>query len=919
MLLTSLFAGIKVRTEKEELFSAPYEKLKKIKENIYVGELILKTSLGDFEFCDDIILGEDGCSISVNCTLKDLSENVNGVGIYCGVNLVDKFKELQFFAPSAWYGNKDLFEGKSNKMPLINGIAGASIDCIGVPICSAFNFINNKAYSLEVLNAKYDSVINPESNVIIDERVKLSGIGVKAQNSVELFYQYPATYYHISGQERTVEWYLPANTTKKITAQYKIMDFQADDYYSFMKKTWRYAYDKYSQINDGIDTAISRKVLLNYVAESYDVISNVPQYMTNTDHFATESGFLYRNADIAYLMLRYGYEVKDNDIIKKAKNVLNAQVEQGFLGDNQVFPFERSRAEGCIALLHAYKFLKQKGINYSHWYKYVKNEVERFVNINEYYSVPLLCEMGNIKSAIEKGEKVWVEFSKMRFFGGIVDFVDQIVVDRESGYLGLYAFISIYEFTKDEKWLNRAMFCADYLETYQNLRKEGFYLYETTGNEHYNMASIGNEKLRLNGLSFISANCSAGDVMNVLAVPLYYKLYKYSSDVHYYNYACLLERNGLEYVDLYNKAGSLADVLLSSGLGYTSEYYQLAISNDPVCPFTGCAHDANIAWVPYVLLNSQQEIYDLTGKYFLKESSAEEIVMNVSPDCEFEYENHSIKNLNSFDFYKTTCFSKGTKLKITLNSNSGKIVLFHVHPYKEYKYLLHFYDHNNTLVKDNMVERAARFVSVSIPNDCTKIYIEFLDNVSFRQIQIFAKDKIEKVFDYQNRQKTLKCDKDIFASGTYYSAERKKSFPFDYLYKEKGMYKQLYYDNVKNSYCCKEPYLQIKTGNIVHPGKNYPAVRSFTVTSDGRYDIFCELSASTYLKNFGNKVIIKIYENQMLLIEKTYIIQKKRSEVISFKRKLKKKDVLYFEVWAVEENNKNCLISNEIVIRKELK
>ena len=128
--------------------------------------------------------------------------------------------------------------------------------------------------------------------------------------------------------------------------------------------------------------------------------------MTNVDHFASESGFLYRNADIAYLMLRYGYEVNDKTIIKNAKEVLNTQVDLGFLGKNQVFPFERSRAEGCIALLHAYKFLKQKGENNNCWYEYIKSEVERFEIINEYYSIPLLCEMDKLDIAIKKAEKI---------------------------------------------------------------------------------------------------------------------------------------------------------------------------------------------------------------------------------------------------------------------------------------------------------------------------------------------------------------------------------------------------------------------------------------------------------------------------------------------------------------------------------
>lgn len=920
MLLTSLFAGVKVRTEKEELFSAPYEKLHKIQENKYVGELTLNTELGIFKFCDDIIIDDDNFSIYVNCTFKALAQSVKGIGLYCGLNLCEKYEQLQFFSPSAWYGKEDLFERKSNKMPFLNGVAGGSIDCIGAPICGAYNSFNKQGYSLEVLSPKYDTIINTDSDVIIDERIRLSGIGVRAQDQVKLFFQYPATYYHISGSERTVEWYFPTNSLDIITAQYKISKYVADSYYSFMKKTWRCAYEKFAQINEGIDSFASRKVLIDYVSDSYGVVADVPQYMTNTDHFASESGFLYRNADIAYLMLRYGYEINDKNVIKQAKNVLNAQMDYGFLGERQVFPFERSRAEGCHALLKAYNFLCSKGEKHNYWYEYVKKEVKRFETIDEYYSIPLLCEMDRVQVAIDKAEKIWKDFSQMRFFGGIVDFVDQIVLDRESGYLGFNAFIKIYECTQDKKWLDRATFCADYLETYQNLRKEGFYLYETTGNEHYNMSSIGNESLRLNGLSFISANCCAGDIINVLAVPLYYKLYKYSGDAHYYNYACLLERNSLEYVDLYNKAGSLTDILLSSGLGYTSEYFQLAISNDPVCLYTGCAHDANIAWVPYVILNSQQEIYDLTNGYFLNPGETDELVMNVASDCKLECENRAVDDLTCFDFYKITSFSSGNTLRISLNSKADRIVFAHAYVYKEYKYLLNFYNAENALIKVEQVERAARFVCVQIPCACTKICVEFLENVELREIQIFGQNKLEKIFEYKEKQNKYKANKDYYTSGTLYNVDSKKSFPFDYLYKDNGCYYKLYYDNTKNAYCCKaQSDLLIKTGNLVHPGKDFPAVRSFTVSENGMYHIFCTVSASSYLQKFGGSIVVKIYENENLITEKLYIIQKKRSETILFKRKLKKKDVLYFEIWACDGNNRNCLVVNEIAIRKEIK
>ena len=185
--------------------------------------------------------------------------------------------------------------------------------------------------------------------------------------------------------------------------------------------------------------------------------------------------------------------------------------------------------------------------------------------------------------------------------------------------------MTLYECTREAKWIERAAFCADYLETYQVLRIDGYAALDIDGNEHFNMAAIGNETLRCNGLSYISANCNGTDVFNVLAVPLYYKLSILTGDKHYFDYAKLLERNALEYIDLNNKAGALCDVMYGTGIGFMNEYYQLAVSDDSAGPYTGTAHDANIAWMPFAVLSSQRDIAALTGKPFLSENKRKEI------------------------------------------------------------------------------------------------------------------------------------------------------------------------------------------------------------------------------------------------------------------------------------------------------
>lgn len=916
MDITRLFAGVKLRAEKEVIIFSPYDEIERKGENEYEGRLLIKNKMGEFCFRDRILASNTSFSVQVNCVVNKLSSEIVGVGIFCGIHIPFEYKDLEFFSPSAWYGKGSVFEGKSNKFPMNNGVAGGGIDGIGAPICSAYCKKDNCGYSIEVINPKYDIVISRD-DVIIDERIKLSSLGVKRGENNSLFYSYPATSYNINGTNRSIEYYLPI-TTKEIRGEYEIHKCTANSFHQFMKDNWRQVYYKYAKLNDDIDTDLARKHIVEYVARSYGKINGISEYLVNSDHFTHESGFLYRNTDLGYLMVRYGYETNNQRIIDEAISVIDDQVDSCFAGEKQVFPFERSRFEGVLSILNAYEFLKSVGIDKENWISFVEKEADRFEGVDEYYSIPLLCRLNRLLSAIEKGEKVWERFSMMKFSGGIEDFIGSPGLDKESGYLGLFAFLSLYECTKDEKWLARSAFCGDYLETYQVLIEEGFYSYETSGNEHFNMASIGNEKLKTNGLSYVSAGCCAGDLMNVISVPLYIKLSEYTKDKHYLDYAMLVERNGLNTIDLFNKGGSLSDVLLNSGIGYMSEYFQLSESIDPNCTHRGCAHDATIAWMYFVLLHSQQEVQDMLGRPYINPNKLEQMEINISPLCSFICSNKDVSNLYSLDFYKRTRFDADEKLTINLFSPSNRIVLSHSEKYVEYIYDLSFVNKNDEVILVNKVDKVGRFVSIEIPKETKKIIIDFHTDVDLRQIQIFGMTSVSNIDYLINYQEKIREDKEYFSSGSAYSSINKEGSLWDYLYKENGKYYPLRYDDIKNAYGHKgEEHLLIKTGNLVHPGKYLSAVRSFSIPFDGLYTVISEITPAPYLSTYGGEVISRIYLNDKEIDDRRISIQRESLERVSFKKEMKKGDKIYFEICPSEKGNNNCFVCNEIIVRRE--
>ncbi len=912
MQIENLRCGIKFHTAdgRDKVIFRPYDEISE-REGHFEGKLSLLDEAGKFVFFDKITPVGEGFSVECSCLVEKLAPFVTGIGLSAGATLAEAYGDLQFFMPSAWYGEKRFFEGKSNKFPMIDGVAGGGVDGIGAPVCAAFSLKNKLAYSVEAEDPGYDAPLPKTGDVVIDGRITLPGIGFSKGEELALVYQFPATSYHIAGEKRTIFYYLPAEEGMRIEGRFCVRAFPCESYHGCLKKVWRDAYDKYAVINENVDTSTARKALLRYIAGSYGVVNGIPQYMTNVDHFTHESGFLYRNADLALLMLEYGEKEGRKDIVDDALSVLTSQVEKEYAGGNQVFEFERSRAEGVHCILKAYRYLKKRGDEKREWLAFAEREAKHFLNTEEYFSVPLLCDLGIIKAAEEKAEKIWKKFSDMNFYGGVVDFLAEPVLDRESGYIGLYDFLTLYECTREAKWIERAAFCADYLETYQVLRIDGYAALDIDGNEHFNMAAIGNETLRCNGLSYISANCNGTDVFNVLAVPLYYKLSILTGDKHYFDYAKLLERNALEYIDLNNKAGALCDVMYGTGIGFMNEYYQLAVSDDSAGPYTGTAHDANIAWMPFAVLSSQRDIAALTGKPFLSENKRKEMRQNFSFECDFSGREERKIDLTCGDFYRRTHFSAGERLEIVLPREADEIVFAHGEKYIVYRYKLEFFGDKEQL-KEVFSDKCARFTSFSVPSGCDKIVMICESPVVLRQIQIFGEAPTENIFRKPKRPK-----EGLYLNGADYSSLQESLAPWSYFAKADGEYISLVYDDVKNAWRFEgDEYLCVKSGCLVHPGASVSAVTVFTAPKSGIYAVRRYLSPAQYLDRFGAEVVCSVYREDNLIEERVFKLEREASEEVRFETLLEEGEKLYFEV-AAKNGNSHCFLSDEIELRIE--
>ena len=159
-------------------------------------------------------------------------------------------------------------------------------------------------------------------------------------------------------------------------------------------------------------------------------------------------------------------------------------------------PWLRNATEDMRVLMRAYRRESALGRQHPEWLAWVKsytdwliqqqredgsfprrwkpgsNEVAEAVGTASYAPVPLLVlmteETGDPKyrqSAIRAAEYVWSNWgTRGLFIGGASD--NPNITDKEAGMLSMEAYISLYESTKDARWLERAKAAANFAESW---------------------------------------------------------------------------------------------------------------------------------------------------------------------------------------------------------------------------------------------------------------------------------------------------------------------------------------------------------------------------------------------------------------------------------------------------------------------
>jgi hypothetical protein len=298
---------------------------------------------------------------------------------------------------------------------------------------------------------------------------------------------------------------------------------------------------------------------------------------------------------------------------------------KSWTGEHQEWlaPWLRNATEGMRVLVRAYQ--RERALNRQHpeWFNWVKtyadwlilqqredgsfprrwksgsSEVAETTGTTSYCPVPLLVimteETGDPKykeAAIRAAEYIWTNWGiRGLFVGGASD--NPNITDKEAGMLSMEAFLSLYESTKESKWLEHAKAAADYTESWIWIWNLPMPIDADNAHLHWKK---GVPTIGVQGIT--ARNAGSVDEYLDWAVHSYARLYKYTKDEHYLDVARVLLHDTKSMVAL---PGRQYDM---KGIGWQQEGWRMG----PGGPGRGVG--GHRFWLPWISAN---HLYSITG------------------------------------------------------------------------------------------------------------------------------------------------------------------------------------------------------------------------------------------------------------------------------------------------------------------
>ncbi|MGI6713830.1 MAG: discoidin domain-containing protein [Bacilli bacterium] len=545
-----------------------------------------------------------------------------------------KIHDREGFIPASYYvnGNRS-FNDCSTRMFFGGDLLVIPSDAVSVLMASSFK--DGVAFAMLDTSSGYretsivDRYTVDSAYLHIDENFNFSGIALSNEENNRIAYNYLYPAYKNANEDSFNYRLLPVEKGLKRKVSYSLFIDKFNSYNEMYTSMWRSAYDVYRYLDKRYQMPEVYETLLKYVRDSYsdnNIWGPIPLYFTNADHYHPDSGFLFRNLEMGMFMIKYGRKTNDQTTIDNALKVINYQLDndsidarlQLYTRDSSVF--KRTMFDGLTSTVNLYAYLKTTSFGdevmktlMEKLFNYITVKAELYKNETSLMALSFYSRLYQLKDllfldydqvALRLAEAAIAQTKEYSGYFGAIENKDTRISVAEDYMLLLRGLMTIYETNHNTRYLREAIRLANYLETFNVLTPMNMNPVGATGAEGYNFGFIGNERFLGNGYAFNNTNHGILDCPTSSTVVEYMKLYKYTGDQHYLDFAEFKFINSLLYVNMGDKVGHMDDPLHSSGNGFINEFCGNATTIEGYRDggMRGAVHDSIIPWNVYELL-----------------------------------------------------------------------------------------------------------------------------------------------------------------------------------------------------------------------------------------------------------------------------------------------------------------------------
>ncbi|WP_026923502.1 RICIN domain-containing protein [Glycomyces arizonensis] len=527
--------------------------------------------------------------------------------------------DYRFLAPGVWYDHNDHVPPGA----LASDYSDDYLYFREMRMPLPFVMMHDPASGLDVSIAHE----NPETGSDVDEGsgawlvdgdITYAALGAQQVPSTKLAIVYPGMEGEKNYVDRGADWVRRSNPVTPGYAQHYEFRINVDRSGGFgeaVRESWRYHWEMSDPqiqkvpVQSVYDSSIA--VLASYVRD-YNGVPGLPFSVWlpggEVNEVSFQMGFVGQQIPAGYLLLREGYDSGNADYIDKGRRILdfwaqNSAAPSGLprtwwdINPGQwrsFYPtYLRIATDGMEGMLNAAELMRDRGTPVAQWEAYMRGfgdwlvahqnadgSYYRAYNLagtapvheakyNTHNAVPFLLGLADYTgdgryrdAALRAGEYAYQNVHlPAAYVGGTPD--NDNVTDKEAALLALRSFLSLYDHTGEQRWLDAAEQAADFGETWSYA-----WNYEVSSTRPaYDLYGV-------RGQSLIATGHSGMDTWHSSSLFDFYRLYEATGDDHYFEYARLLA-NETKLTTQWpgNPLGYARDGLLEEAIGLSDLRY----------------------------------------------------------------------------------------------------------------------------------------------------------------------------------------------------------------------------------------------------------------------------------------------------------------------------------------------------------